>query len=253
MPIIIPQSLPARDVLVNENIFVMNDCRAMHQDIRPLRIAILNLMPDKATTETQLLRILSNFPLQITIDLISTETYKCQHTPEDHLQSFYRTFSDIKNEKYDGMIITGAPVEKLRFGDVLYWEEFKEIMDYTVTHVTSTFHICWAAQAALYHHYGIHNYLLPEKLSGIFRHQVNNKKCELLRGSDDEFFVPHSRHTEVRREEIAKVPELEILSESDQAGIYLIASRDGKQVFASGHSEYETDTLKKEYFWHAYY
>lgn len=247
MPIIIPQNLPARDVLLNENIFVMNEHRAIHQDIRPLKLAIVNLMPDKSTTETHLLRLLSNFPLQITVDLLYTQSYKGTHTPVEHLESFYKTFDDIKQEKYDGMIITGAPVEKLRFGDVLYWEELKEIMDYTVTNVTSTFHICWAAQAGLYHHYGIHNYLLDEKIFGVFRHTVNNKKTDLIRGFDDEFYVPHSRHTEVRREDIDKVPELEVLAESDEAGIYLIASRDGKHIFANGHSEYEADTLKTEY------
>lgn len=247
MPIIIPQNLPARDVLVNENIFVMNEYRALHQDIRPLKIAIVNLMPNKSVTETQLLRMLSNFPLQIEIDLIYTETYKSKNTPEEHLKTFYKTFSEIKHLKYDGMIITGAPVEKMRFGDVAYWDELKEIMDFSKTNVTSTFHICWAAQAALYHHYRIHNFILEEKLFGVFKHKVNNKQCELLRGYDDEFWVPHSRHTEVYRHEIEAIEELEILSESDEAGIYLVASRDGKQIFAMGHSEYDSYTLKDEY------
>lgn len=247
MPIIIPQNLPARDVLEKENIFVMNEYRALTQDIRPLKIAIVNLMPNKSVTETQLLRMLSNFPLQIEIDLIYTETYQCKNTPEEHLKTFYKTFSEIKHLKYDGMIITGAPVERMRFGDVAYWEELKEIMNYSKTNVTSTFHICWAAQAALYHHYRVHNYILEEKLFGVFKHRVNNRRCELLRGYDDEFWVPHSRHTEVYRHEIEAIDELEILAESDEAGIYLVASRDGKQIFAMGHSEYDAYTLKDEY------
>lgn len=247
MPIIVPQNLPARDVLEKENIFVMNESRAMHQDIRPLRIAIVNLMPNKSLTETQLLRMLSNFPLQIEIDLIYTETYKSKNTPEEHLQAFYKTFSEIKDFKYDGMIITGAPVEKMRFGDVAYWEELKMIMDFSKTNVTSTYHICWAAQAALYHHYRVHNFILEEKLFGVFKHTVNNKQCELLRGYDDEFWVPHSRHTEVYRHEIEAIPELEILSESEEAGIYLVGSKDGKQIFSMGHSEYDVYTLKDEY------
>lgn len=247
MPIIIPANLPATDTLINENIFVMNQPRAIRQDIRPLKIAIVNLMPQKSVTETQLLRLLSNFPLHIEIVLVNTETYKCQHTPEEHLETFYTSFSRIKNEKFDGMIITGAPVEKMPFGDVAYWDELKEIMDYTRENVTSTFHICWAAQAALYHHYGIHNYQLDKKTFGVFRHRINNKKCQLLQGFDDEFFVPHSRHTDVLREEIAEVDELEILAESDEAGVYLVASRDGKYVFATGHSEYDSNTLKLEY------
>ncbi len=247
MPIIIPQNLPARDVLEKENIFVMNEYRAQHQDIRPLKIAIVNLMPNKSLTETQLLRMLSNFPLQIEIDLIYTETYKSKNTPEEHLQAFYKTFNEIRELKYDGMIITGAPVEKMRFGDVAYWDELKQIMDFSKTNVTSTFHICWAAQAALYHHYRIHNFILEEKLFGVFKHKVNNKHCDLLRGYDDEFWVPHSRHTEVYRHEIEDIPELEILAESEEGGIYLIGSRDGKQIFAMGHSEYDSFTLKDEY------
>lgn len=247
MPIIIPQNLPASDILARENIFVMNEYRAMHQDIRPLKIAILNLMPIKTVTETQLLRMLSNFPIQIEIDLLTTETYQSKHTPQEHLKTFYKTFRDIKHLKYDGMIITGAPVEKMRFGDVAYWKELKEIMDYTVENVTSTFHICWAAQAALYHHYGIHNYILPEKMFGVFKHHINNRQCELMRGLDDEVFIPHSRHTEVHREEVEKVAELEILLESDEAGVALVMSRDGRQIFAMGHSEYDAYTLRDEY------
>ena len=247
MPIIIPQDLPAADVLERENIFVMTEHRAVHQDIRPLNIAIVNLMPDKITTETQLLRMLSNYPLQIDVDLVFTESYPCSHTPVEHLRSFYKSFSQIKKKKYDGMIITGAPVEKLRFGDVFYWEELKEIMDYSRENVTSTFHICWAAQAALYHHYGIHNYLLPRKLFGVFPHRVNKPTCELLRGFDDTFYVPHSRHTEIRREEVEEIKDLEILAESEEAGIYLLATRDGGQIFANGHPDSDADTLRKEY------
>ena len=247
MPIIIPPNLPAANTLIKENIFVMNQPRAVHQDIRPLEMAIVNLMPLKSVTETQLLRLLSNFPLQMNIDLINTETYTSQHTPVEYLKTFYKTFSEIKGKKYDGMIITGAPVEKMRFGDVAYWQELTAIMDYTRDNVTSTFHICWAAQAALYYHYGIHNYLLPRKMFGVFKHTVNNRHCELLRGFDDEFWVPHSRYTEIKREEIEQVPDLEILSESEEAGVYLVASKDKKYIFVTGHSEYDSNTLKQEY------
>lgn len=247
MPIVIPQHLPAADILEQENIFVMNELRAVHQDIRPLRIGILNLMPNKAATETQLLRQLSNFPVQLEIILISTGSYTSAHTPAQHLQSFYRTFREVREERFDGLIITGAPVEKLRFGDVHYWKELKGIMDWTLTHVTSTFHICWAAQAALYHHYGVHNELLKHKRFGVFKHRVADPHQDLVRGFDDEFWVPHSRHTENRRADIAAVGDLQILAESDEAGVYLAASRDKRQVFVSGHSEYEFDTLRTEY------
>ncbi|MGR6837331.1 homoserine O-acetyltransferase MetA [Syntrophomonas erecta] len=247
MPIIIPENLPATDTLIKENIFVMNECRAVHQDIRPLRIGIVNLMPNKSTTETQLLRQLSNFPIQMEIELITTASYTSRHTPEDHLKNFYRTFEEVRHTRFDGMIITGAPVEKLRFGDVAYWDELEDIMNYTVDHVTSTLHICWAAQAALYYHYGIHNYLLDKKRFGVYKHHVTNPRCELVRGFDDEFWVPHSRHSENRREDIEKVKDLQILAESDEAGVYLVASRDGRHIFVSGHSEYECDTLWQEY------
>lgn len=247
MPIIIPQNLPAADILEQENIFLMNESRALHQDIRPLRLGILNLMPDKTTTETQLLRQLSNFPIQVEIELISTGTYVSGHTPVQHLQSFYRTWDQVQEERFDGLIITGAPVEKMRFGDVHYWEELKKIMKWTTTHVTSTFHICWAAQAALYYHYGVHNHLLENKRFGVYKHRVVDKHAELVRGFDDEFWVPHSRHTENRREDIDAVPDLRILAESDDAGVYLVTSRDGRHVFVSGHSEYEYDTLQREY------
>ncbi|MDO4540490.1 MAG: homoserine O-succinyltransferase [Syntrophomonadaceae bacterium] len=247
MPIIIPQNLPAAGILERENIFVMNKPRAVAQDIRPLRIGILNLMPQKSVTETQLFRLLSNFPLQIEVVLIHTASYTGQNTPGEHLASFYTTFAEVKNTKFDGMIITGAPVEKLRFGDVQYWQELKEIMEYTKHHVQSTLHICWAAQAALYYHYGVHNYMLPEKMFGVFPHTMLSPRCQLLRGFDDVFYVPHSRHTEVRREEILTVPELQLLAESEQAGVYLVASRDGRQIFVTGHGEYDADNLHQEY------
>jgi homoserine O-succinyltransferase len=247
MPIIIPEKLPAFKALTEENIFVMDEGRALHQDIRPLQIAILNLMPTKIETETQLLRLIGNIPIQVEITLLSTETYESKNTSEEHLESFYKTFNEIKHRKFDGMIITGAPVEHLRFEEVDYWDELKEIMDYTVKNVTSTFHICWGAQAGLYHHYGIPKYGLKKKVFGVFSHGVNNKKSKLLRGFDDTFYAPHSRHTEVRREDIEKISELEILSESKEAGVYIVASKDGRQIFVSGHSEYDKFTLKNEY------
>ncbi len=250
MPIKIPNRLPATQILKSENIFVMNEKRASKQDIRPLRIVILNLMPTKIITETQLLRVLSNSPLQVEVDLLRTDTYQSKNTPEEHLASFYRTFSDIKGRKYDGMIITGAPVELLDFEDVQYWDELKEIMEWSKTNVTSTFHICWAAQAALFYHYNVPKYNLPEKCFGIFEHRVKSKskKQQLLKGFDDRFWIPHSRHTEVRIEDIEKVPELEILSVSEEAGVYLVGTRDGRQIFATGHAEYDRETLASEYF-----
>ena len=247
MPIIIPQNLPAAGILEREKIFVMNDNRAVSQDIRPLRIGIVNLMPQKSLTETQLLRLLSNFPLHIEVVLINTESYMGQNTPAEHLETFYTTFSAVKHTKFDGMIITGAPVEKMRFGDVQYWQELTEIMEYTKHNVQSTFHICWAAQAALYYHYGVHNYILEEKLFGVYPHVVNDPYCELLRGFDETFYVPHSRYTEVRREEILQVPELQILSESEESGVYLVTNQDGRQIFAMGHGEYDADNLQLEY------
>lgn len=247
MPIIIPQDLPATDILVNENIFVMNDGRASQQDIRPLKIAIVNLMPIKSVTETQLLRMLSNFPVQIHIDLVTTETYQSRNTPEEHLKTFYKSFDEIRHCKYDGMIITGAPVEKMRYGEVSYWDEFTEIMDFSINNVTSTFHICWAGQAAMFHHFGIHNYITDEKVFGVFRHQVRNQRNELMRGFDDVFYAPHSRHAEIIREELENTPELEILADSPEGGIYLVASKDKKLVFCNGHSEYDAGTLRDEY------
>lgn len=247
MPIKIPDALPAAEVLSNENIFVMTEYRALHQDIRPLKIAILNLMPTKIVTETQLLRVLGNSPLQVEVDLLHTKTYTSKNTPEEHLVTFYKTFDDIKHQNYDGLIITGAPIEHLEFEEVEYWEELKEIMDWSTHHVTSTMHICWAAQAGLYYHYGIPKYPLDKKMFGVFKHTVNKKNVPLLRGFDDEFLAPHSRHTEIRREDIEKVPKLELLSESEIAGVYIVKEKGGRQVFVTGHSEYDPLTLKYEY------
>ncbi|MGE5474310.1 MAG: homoserine O-acetyltransferase MetA, partial [Ignavibacteriales bacterium] len=247
MPIKIPDDLPAVETLRNENIFVMGENRAVHQDIRPLKLAILNLMPTKIITETQILRLLGNSPLQLEIELLHSKTHTSKNTPEEHLIAFYKTFDEIKEQKFDGMIITGAPVEQLEFEEVDYWDELKRIMDWTSNNVYSTFYICWGAQAGLYHHYGISKYLLREKMFGVFSHKVNIKNKKLLRGFDDEFYAPHSRHTEVRRVDIDKITELEILSESEIAGVYIVASKDGKQIFVTGHSEYDPLTLKSEY------
>lgn len=247
MPIKVPDNLPAKEILNNENIFVMDESVAYHQDIRPLRIAILNLMPTKETTETQLLRLIGNTPLQVEIVLIHPRTHTSKNTSAEHLKAFYKTFDDISDQYYDGMIITGAPVEHLPFEQVDYWDELKEIMDWSVRRVTSTLHICWASQAGLYHHYGVSKYDLPEKIFGVFPHTVQKQNVPLLRGFDETFFVPQSRHTEVRREDIEKVPELEILSESEEAGIYIVASQDGRQIFVTGHAEYDPLTLKWEY------
>ncbi|MDQ7093286.1 homoserine O-succinyltransferase [Desulfosporosinus sp. PR] len=250
MPIKIPEHLPAMEILNRENIFVMGDERAYHQDIRPLKIVILNLMPRKETTETQLLRLLGNSPLQVEITLLRIESHLSKNTSQEHLDAFYQSFNDIKHHKYDGMIITGAPVEHLEFEEVTYWNDLQAIMEWTKNHVTSTFHICWGSQAGLYYHYGIPKYPLTAKIFGIFKHDVNKSGLngsQLLRGFDDEFYVPHSRHTEIKRSDLLKHPELEILSESDEAGVYIAVSKDGRQVFVSGHSEYDTLTLKEEY------
>ena len=248
MPIKIPRDLPAFKVLSEENIFVMNDERAVSQDIRPLKIAILNLMPKKIQTENQLLRYLSNTPLQVEITLLNTESYTSQNTSVDHMKKFYSTFREIKNEKFDGLIITGAPVEKLPYEEVLYWTELKEIMEWSKSNVFSTVHICWGAQAGLYYHYNIPKYELNEKMFGVFKHVKCNRGIDLIRGLDDVFYAPHSRHTEVRREDIIKIPELEILSESEEAGVFMVANKDRRQVFITGHLEYERETLKEEYF-----
>lgn len=247
MPIKIPKGLPAGGILQKENIFIMDEERAMTQDIRPLQIAVLNLMPLKEQTEAQLLRMLSNTPLQVEVVFVSTETYVGKHTGKEHLDSFYTSFSEIKNRKFDGMIITGAPVEHLPFEEVEYWQELTEIMDWTDTHVTSLFYICWGAQAALYHKYGIKKYPLEKKLFGIFTHHIVKEYCPLTRGFDPEFLVPHSRHTTIHIEDIAGVAELELLAISDEAGAYLIKSKDNRHVFATGHSEYDALTLKQEY------
>lgn len=247
MPIKIPDNLPASEILSSENIFVMNEERASHQDIRPLSIAILNLMPTKILTETQLLRMIGNTPIQVDIVLLHPQTHTSKNTPEDHLSNFYQTFDDVKHRRFDGLIITGAPVENLEFEEVTYWEELKMIMDWSKKNVYSTFHICWGAQAGLYYHYGIPKYALKEKMFGVFEHTITRRNVMLQRGFDDEFFAPHSRHTGIRREDVEKVPELEILSESKEAGVYLIKTDGGRQIFVTGHSEYDPLTLKGEY------
>lgn len=247
MPIIIPENLPAAKLLAEENVFVMHENRALHQDIRPLKIAILNLMPTKIQTENQLLRLLGNTPLQVNIKLLHIEEHKSKNTSEEHLESFYYSFKDVKEERFDGMIITGAPIEHLDFEDVDYWNELKEIMDFSKTNVTSTLHICWAAQAGLYHHFGIPKYHLSKKMFGVFSHKILNSKVKLLRGFDNEFYVPHSRHTEVLRRDIEKASDLEILAESNEAGVYIVTSKDERQIFITGHSEYDPLTLKSEY------
>lgn len=248
MPIKIPKELPAYKVLSEENIFVMNMERAKEQDIRPLKIAILNLMPLKIQAENQLLRYLSNSPLQVEITLLQTESYTSHHTPIEHLEKFYTGFNNVKNNKFDGLIITGAPVEQIDFEQVAYWEELKEIMEWSKKNVFSTLHICWGAQAALYYHYGVKKYTLDKKKFGVFKHWVNDKKSLVTRGLDDIFYAPHSRHTEVLASEIKRVNELEILSESKEAGVFIVATNDMRQVFITGHLEYDRNTLKEEYF-----
>lgn len=247
MPIKIPNELPAVEILKKENIFIMDEHRAIRQDIRELKIVILNLMPIKQVTETQLLRLLGNTPLQIEITLLHPKTHVSKNTSQDYLLTFYKTFDEIKDEKFDGMIITGAPIEHLPFEEVTYWEELTQIMEWSKIHVTSTFHICWGAQAGLYYHYGIPKYPLSEKMFGIFPHTLENPQVKLLRGFDDQFDVPQSRHTEVRREDIEKVHQLDLLSTSEEAGVYLVISKDRKQIFVTGHSEYDPLTLKEEY------
>ena len=247
MPIKIPNELPAVRVLEDENIFVMTETRAITQDIRPLKILILNLMPTKIDTETQLSRLLGNTPLQVEIELIHTSTHKSRNVSEEHLLAFYREFADVRENYYDGMIITGAPVEKMEFEEVEYWDELVEIMDWSRTHVHSTLHICWGAQAGLYHHYGIGKHLLDAKLSGVYPHRVEYKRSILFRGFDDVFYVPHSRYTTVLREDIERVEGLRILASSDEAGVYAVISKGGAQVFLTGHSEYDPDTLEREY------
>ncbi len=247
MPIKIPDLLPAKEILQSENIFVMGEQRAIHQDIRPLQIAVLNLMPTKIVTETQLLRLLGNTPLQVEVTLVRTSTYQSKNTPEEHMLTFYKTFDQIKDDKFDALIVTGAPVEHLAFEQVDYWEELEQIMDWGLENVFALLYICWGAQAALYHQFGIPKYPLPAKQFGVFPHQVLEKNARLLRGFDDVFYAPHSRHTEIRRADIDKIPELKILAESDEAGVYIVGTHDGRQIFVTGHSEYDPLTLKREY------
>ena len=247
MPLTLPDKLPAIDLLKKENIFVMDTTRATTQDIRPLRIAILNLMPLKITTETDLVRLLSNSPLQIELSFMKVKSHTSKNTPIEHMQAFYTDFEDMRDQKYDGFIITGAPVEHLDFEQVGYWEEMTEIFEWARHHVTSTLYICWAAQAGLYHHYGIPKYPLEKKMFGIFKHVVSNPELPIFRGFDDEFYIPHSRHTEIRREDIERRPELSILAESDESGVYMVMAREGREFFLTGHSEYSPLTLDTEY------
>ncbi len=247
MPIKIPNELPAAKTLAEENIFVMSETRAVSQDIRPLRILLLNLMPTKVVTETQFSRLLGNTPLQVELTLMHTKSHQSKNTSEEHLLAFYTTFDAIKDQKFDGMIITGAPVEHLPFEEVEYWAELCEIMEWSLTHVHSTFHICWGAQAGLYYHFGIQKKPLDRKLFGIFPHVADYKQSMLFRGFDDIFMVPHSRHTTVDRADIEKIPEVKILASSEEAGVFAISTRKGRQIFITGHPEYDADTLNKEY------
>lgn len=247
MPLILPDKLPAVQTLQSENIFVMRSKRAKHQDIRPLKILILNLMPLKIKTEMHLLRTLSNSSLQTNVTLLHTESYIGKHTHISHLKNFYTTFSKIKNNKYDGMIITGAPVEQMHFEDVSYWSELCEVMDWSKRNVTSTLHICWGAQAGLYHHYGIKKHGTKAKVFGVFEHEVTDPKIPLVRGFDDKFFAPHSRHTEIKKKDIVAHKKLQLVSISKEAGVYIAMTKDGKQIFVTGHSEYDSHTLRDEY------
>lgn len=247
MPIKIPNGLPAAEALLNENIFVMNEFRAETQDIRPLKIVLLNLMPTKIVTETQFSRLLGNTPLQVELTLLKTNTHESKNTSKEHMLAFYKTFDEIKDQTFDGMVVTGAPVEQLDFEKVDYWQELTQIFDWAKKYVHSTVFICWGAQAALYYYYGVKKIMLDKKLSGVYKHTVVDKKTMLLRGFDDVFNVPHSRHSGVDRDEVLAVPNLKLLAESDKAGVYLLKSRDNSQVFITGHSEYDSDTLKKEY------
>ncbi|MBQ8683618.1 MAG: homoserine O-succinyltransferase [Clostridia bacterium] len=247
MPIKIPNDLPAVKTLADENIFVMTETRAITQDIRPLKILLLNLMPKKIETETQLSRLLGNSPLQVDLEFIHTSSHVSKNTSAEHLFTFYKTFADVKDRTFDGLIITGAPVEQMPFEEVEYWDELCEIMEWSKTHVHSTFHICWGAQAGLYYHYGIQKYPIGYKYSGIFPHQADYKQSILLRGFDDVFMVPQSRYTTVRAEDIEAVEDLKILASSEETGVYAVASKGGRQIFITGHSEYDADTLKNEY------
>ena len=247
MPIQIPNDLPATGILQNENIFVMHENRAITQDIRPLEIVLLNLMPTKIVTETQLSRLLGNTPLQVHLELMHTTSHTSKNVSPEHLLTFYKSFDELKHRKFDGMVITGAPVENMAFEDVDYWDELCQIMEWSKTNVHSTFHICWGAQAGLYYHYGIQKKPLPEKMFGVFKHKADYKRSILLRGFDDEFWVPHSRHTTVLREDIEKVPGLRVVASSEEAGVYAVMSKAGRQIFVTGHSEYDADTLNREY------
>lgn len=247
MPIKIPDSLPAKEILSGENIFIMDESEAFHQDIRPLRLAILNLMPTKETTEAQLLRLIGNSPLQVDIVLLRPRSHTSKNTSAEHLKSFYTTFEEIKHRRFDGLIVTGAPVETLDFEEVNYWEELKEIFEWSKDNVTSTMHICWGAQAGLYHHFGVRKIPLDDKCFGVFPHTLNYNNIKLMRGFDELFFVPHSRHTDVSREDIERNPDLQILAESEEAGIFLVATKDGRQIFVTGHAEYDPLSLKWEY------
>ena len=247
MPICIPNDLPAAKTLAEENIFVMPEQRATTQDIRPLEILVLNLMPTKIETETQLARLLGNTPLQVRLEFIHTRSHEAKNVSADHLFQFYKTFDQVRERSFDGLVITGAPVEQMPFEQVEYWPELCEIMDWSLTHVTSTFHICWGAQAGLYHHYGIQKYDLPEKLFGVFPHRVERRSNMLMRGFDEVFMVPHSRHTGIRREDVERCGKLKILASSPVAGVYAVSTEGGRQVFITGHSEYDPDTLKREY------
>lgn len=247
MPVRIPSSLPAVEALRNENIFIIDEQRASSQDIRPLKIAILNLMPLKIMTETDLLRLISNTPLQIELDLIEIDGHISKNTPREHMDTFYKTFEDIKSNNYDGLIITGAPVEKVEFEDVDYWDELVTIFDWAKHHVTSTMYICWAALAGLYYHYGVPKYVLENKISGVFPHRYLDKMNPIFRGFDDLFYVPHSRYSEVRKEDLKKIPELSVISESDDSGVYMVMARKGREFFITGHSEYSPMTLDFEY------
>jgi homoserine O-succinyltransferase/O-acetyltransferase len=247
VPVNIPHALPARKTLESENVFVMSETRACHQDIRPLRIAIVNLMPTKIATETQLLRLLGNTPLQVQITLLRMDSHESRNTAREHLESFYATFDQVRDQKFDGLVVTGAPVELLPFEEVDYWAELREVMDWSASHVFSTLHVCWGAQAGLYHHFGIQKYPLPRKVFGVFQHRVLDPHAQLLRGFDEEFPAPHSRHTEVRAEDVRAARGLTVLAESGEAGLYLATSEDGRQVFVTGHPEYDRDTLRSEY------
>jgi homoserine O-succinyltransferase/O-acetyltransferase len=247
MPLNLPDRLPAIEILKEENIFVIDNSRATQQDIRPLRIVVLNLMPLKITTETDIVRLLSNTPLQLEISFMKIKSHTSKNTPIEHMKTFYTDFDEMRSEKYDGLIITGAPVEQMDFEEVSYWSEITEIFDWSRTHVTSTFYICWAAQAGLYHHYGVPKYPLEKKMFGVFEHRPLDQLHSIFRGFDDVFYAPHSRHTEVRKEDITKIPELTLLSESDEAGVYMVMGRSGREFFVTGHSEYSPLTLDMEY------